>query len=267
MIVERITEYLEGVDRVVSETLLEHVRESCAYAFSRQFMEREAGDGRLRLSSSGHCLRKLAYALHRFEKKGKEIDARAMVNFFYGDVIELMVVNLALLAGCDLRNVGMEQMTVKTVIAGTKIEGHPDGLYIENGETYLLEIKSMNDFQFRDFEKGTIESSYLAQVNMYMETLNLTSALFIAVNKQNGVMKEQIVAYSAVLGEQLRHDLESVLISTPDNLPERLCAAGLSGKLPWQATYCPYWGHCFPEAERVVEKGRYALRIKTGDMP
>lgn len=262
MIVDRINKYLSSNGKTVNEELCNEVGKLASWAFKRQFLtdDEAVSRGSIRLSSCGRCPRQIAYAYHGIEKKGKESDARAKMVFWLGDLVELTVVNLAKASGVVLENTGLNQSTVKFSVNGSEIEGHPDGIVVEGTERLLLEVKSMTSYGFEKFEAGEIDEGYLAQVNAYMETLGLSRCVFLAINKESGVMHEKIITKDPAVIEKIRKSLVSVLHSTPEKLPEAPHKPDLKGLYPWNCLYCAWWGKCHPTAERVLVGRSYKLK-------
>ena len=229
--------------------------------------EHGVSKGTLRLSSAGKCARQLAYAYHGFEKKGKEIDARAKIIFFQGDLVELMLSSIAKLAGCNLTATGLNQAVCKLQVGETFITGHTDGLLIEPGEIYLVEFKSMSSYGFERFEKGFIDDSYIAQYNVYMEALGLKRCVFIGCNKDSGVLHEMVITKDPVIVEKAKANLAKVIASTPTALPDPPKEYGPDEKgfYTWNCMYCAFWGICRPNAEKVLVKNSWKLKEKTND--
>jgi len=268
MIVEKIYQYLSGQEKTLNDAILDEVAQNSRFAFKRQFMEADQNDkGKIRLSSAGRCARQVAYAYHGFEKKGKEIDARAKLVFWTGDLIELTVVNLAKLAGCVLLHTGQDQLTVSLPVNGTFAIGHPDGIFLEDGKNYLLEVKSMSSFSYAKFEKGEIDEGYISQINAYMSALNLDACAFIGLNKDNGMMHELIVRKSQKEVEKLTKNLTAVAHSTPEKLPPPPAEleANEKGVFPWNCLYCAFWVHCRVGAKKVLVGKSYKLRKQETD--
>lgn len=267
MIVDKIAKYLSENGKSVNEEQCLEVGKMASWTFKRQFMtdEEESSKGKIRLSSCGRCPRQIAYAYHGIEKKGKEIDSRAKMVFWLGDLVEYTVVNLAQASGVRLESTGVNQLTVHIEINGVRLEGHPDGLIVlESGERVLLEIKSMSSYGYEKFKRGEIDDGYIAQVNSYMESeefkkLNVNRCLFIAVNKEAGVMMERPLEKDPKIVEQIRKSLLSVLKSTPDNLPKAPYFPNEKGQYPWQCLYCAWWGKCHPTAQKVLIGRSYKL--------
>ena len=262
MIVDKINTYLTSDPKSVDEIKLEAGR-IAEVMFERQFMK-EGGRGKyIGLSSCGRCARQSAYTLLGFEHKGKEKDARSKVVFYQGDLTEQMVYLLAKLAGCDIRHGGLNQMKVSLHIGDKEVNGHPDGiLKTQNEGDFLVEIKSMSSYGFDDFQKGEIDSAYVAQINSYLDALGLTKCVMVALNKDAGVLAERIIDFDPEIVKKAKETLSAVLGATIDDLPKRWYEPGKEGILPWNCLYCSFWGHCWPTAEKVLVKRSYKLKVK-----
>jgi len=261
MIVDKINKYLSSKNLTLNEYILSEISLLAKYTFRRQFMENfELTEGKLRLSGCGSCARRLAYAYFGYEPSGKEIDSRAKIVFWMGDLVEITVIELAKLAGVKVLATGLNQITVKLNIEGVEIEGHPDGFLLNNGELILLEVKSMSDYGFNSFQKGEIDDGYLSQVNAYMHVLNLNKTIFVAINKNSGVMHEVIVKKDNKIVDKLIKNLKTVIKSSPDKLPKIECKPNSKGFYDWHALYCPYWKICLKNAEKVLVGKSYKLK-------
>lgn len=264
MIIDKIYSYLSQQGKTLDELLKYEVEKLAGVSFKRQFMTEENGasKGVLRLSSAGKCARQLAYGYHGFEKKGKEIDARAKIIFFQGDLTELMLASIAKLAGCNLAATGLHQATVKFAVNGQFVEGHTDGLLIEPGEILLAEYKSMSSYAFERFEQGFIDDSYIAQYNTYLSSLGIMRCVFVGHNKDNGMLHEMVITRDENIVTKTRENLLRVIKSTPESLPERAYGPDEKNMLPWQCSYCAYWGWCWPNAEKILVKNSWKLKVK-----
>jgi len=270
MLIEKINKYLTEEEKITDKSISYEVSLLSQWAFERQFCNNEepASKGKLRLSAAGQCPRKLAYAYHGIEKNGKEIDGRRRLTFFAGDVSEITITLLAKLAlkkygGGVLLATGREQATVKFKVNGIEIEGHPDGIFWDFQKGRLLECKSMSDYSFRELEKGEISEEYLAQDNCYLDALNFGECIHIGYNKNNSIMFEKIVKRDPKVVEECKKNLLSVLISTPEKLPEpKYPEPDEKGFCSWRCLYCPWWGICKPDAEKVLIGKAYKLRPK-----
>ena len=259
MIIDKINSYLTGAGVDISDELFAEVSNRAGWRFADQFGKRKERNGGLYLSSVGKCPRQQAYNVLGFETNGKEIDSRARMVFFQGDMAELAVAYLAKLAGVSIESIGDNQATVNL----DGVQGHPDGvLDAEDGTKYLVEIKSMSSYGFEKFEKGDIDDSYLGQVNAYMEALGLDWCVMVALNKDSGVLGEKIIHKDGAIVNRCRKNIKTVRQATKETLPERPYAPDEKGNLPWQCLYCAYWGHCWPNAQKVLVGRSNKLKIK-----
>jgi hypothetical protein len=261
MIVDKIQKYLTENDLILDEQIRYNVEKLAGWTFKRQFMDNSERElkGKLYISAAGKCARQLAYGFHGFEKAGKEMDARSKLIFWMGDLVELTVVNLAKLAGVQILASGFDQMTVTMDIDGFKVNGHPDGIVWDNGRPILFECKSMSSFRFEDFERGCLTEDYLYQINCYMFCLGIDKAVVVGVNKDSGVLYENVYVRDDKIVQDAQINMKRVLDSTHDNLPEPKYEANAKKEYPWQCLYCSYWCHCKPNAEKVLVKNSYKL--------
>jgi hypothetical protein len=262
MIADKINEYLKSSSETVNDHLCYQIEKLAGFAFKRQFMnEQQDRKGFISLSSAGKCPRQLAYVYHGFPQNGKELDGRSRITFFQGDLVELTLMTLARLAGCNIVGTGFNQITVRLPVGEVILQGHPDGFLIED-KTRLVECKSMSSYGFERFEQGEIDDSYYAQINMYLEAVNMDECVMIAMNKDNAIVKDCIVYRDPVLINKLINKLGAVLKTTADTLPnppEEL-APDAKGNYSWQCLYCSYWKTCRPGAQKVLVGKSWKLK-------
>jgi hypothetical protein len=258
VIIDRINALLNSEGKTISDAILDEVAQLSRWTFARQFGEREDRPGTLRLSSIGKCIRQQAYKLLKFPEDGKKIDARARMVFAMGDLTELVVVGLAKAAGCIIEATGDKQASVE--IDG--VPGHPDGVLIDSGKRYLLEIKSMSSFSFRDFERGVIDEGYRYQCNAYMAALNLDKCVIVALNKDAGVLAEQVISLDPTIVADIRSRIILIRQAKIDSLPPRPYKPDAKGFYPWPCLYCQFHNTCLPNAEKVLVSNKYKLKEK-----
>lgn len=265
MIVDKINSYLSGQEYSLNEHIRYEIEKLSGAMFKRQFMSNEKRDNRgtISLSSIGKCPRQLAYGYHGIEKNGKEIDSRAKIIFWTGDLIEFTIVGLAKLAGVTLIATGLQQVAVNFKLNEKVLKGHPDGIVVGD-KLRLLEIKSMSSYGFKKFEAGEIDPSYLAQINCYMEALGLDECIFVALSKDSGVLGERIVRKDPAIVHKCRLNALKVVESTPERLPAQPPEYGANDKgfYTWNCLYCAYYKTCRPNAEKVLINKSYKLKEK-----
>jgi hypothetical protein len=258
VIVDKVNAYLNGPGAPISAAILEDVGQIAVQAFSRQFGARSEDAGQLRLSGIGRCVRQQAYRILNFPAQGKEIDARSKMVFFQGDLVELAVIQVARQAGCDITATGMTQGLVQL----DGVYGHPDGVLHSPNEDVLVEIKSMSSYGFAEFERGVIDPAYEAQYNAYLEATGLDRVCLVGLNKDAGVLHEQIRTKDPTIVADVKKRITTIKAATPESLPLRPYGPNDKGFYPWQCLYCAFHRLCLPEAEKVVVGKAY--KLKTG---
>ena len=264
MYINKVNEYLSQTDLPpVPKWILDEYEYLVKYSYERQHGGKsERPMGKLYMSQCGDCPRKLAYQLHKCPKNGKTITTRDRSNFHIGDVLEAkMICNGLLVFGKErLKYVGKNQKTTTIEVNGEIITGHPDGQL----DDYLLECKTMNPYAHdRLVRTSEVDYGYLTQVNMYMEAEKLNKCILVAFNKGNSMEHEITIDKQQQIVDDVYKNLETVLKSTPDNLPDRRYTFDKKGLLPWNCTYCSYYKTCWEDKiERVLVGKSYKLKRK-----
>jgi len=143
----RIREYLERPKKDLNQVVLAEMLNAFRRATIRQLMaEREDRKGYESNSLySGPCARKSRLTFDGVE--GEPLQARTVLKFLLGDLVELCVLGVAKLAGVSIgaNNVDLSV----TGMDGRKIPVHPDGLLMVPDESPLnLEVKSCDSKTF-----------------------------------------------------------------------------------------------------------------------
>jgi len=266
VIVDRILKYLSEEKQEIEGGVKHEVEKLAGYSFQRQFMTNEESDtkGMLRMSSCGKCPRQLAYKFLGIPTEGKEIDGRAKLIFFAGDLCELVITNLAKLAGVILTATGLNQIHLEGKVGEVNVTGHPDGMVLHEGKWYLFECKSMSDYAFDRFQKDSyLDPSYIAQVNIYMHKLDLNQCVVVGYDKNSGVMHEIIITKDPEVVKAAIANLQAVVDSTEAKLPARPYVADEKGFMPWMCMYCHAYKTCLIDtgmAEKVLVRNAWKLK-------
>ena len=189
---------------------------------------RESGNP-LRLSSSGSCARKLAYAKINFEipagqpkpYEAETLNPRALMVFHLGDMVEASLKAWIRDAGSLFMPLAPPDDTVSITVSGRSIDGHPDGLYQEpDGSMSVVSIKSINTRGFDRVETEGPPYEHVCQETAYMAGLGIYKARFLYYNKNTShLADDHVVEFSADLYAAIVKRWESVLEATPDSLP------------------------------------------------
>ena len=172
-----------GWDAVVTQFFSDGMRELVERRLEDEEQPRGAN---LRMSNMGSpCKRKLWYSIHA-PNEGESLPAAARLKFLYGDILENLLLALAIAAGHDVR--GMQD---ELEIAG--IRGHRD--CVIDGTT--VDIKSASPMSFQKFKHGELGSNdpfgYLSQLSSYVwaghqydNTIHPTDGAFLVIDKVSG---------------------------------------------------------------------------------
>ena len=95
------------------------------------------------------------------------------------------------------------------------VSAHMDGhIELDDGVLRVLEIKSMNDANFKKFKRDGVKASkpiYFAQLQMMMGLSKIESSFFIAVNKNNSQYHAEIVDFDEFEFSHLKMRVQKVL--------------------------------------------------------
>ena len=235
-----------GWDKTVTEYLTVNIGEA---AEKRLIPSNQQRTKTLRMSNIGSpCTRKLWYYLNT---KGEEQDLSASTHmkFFFGDILETLLLSLAKAAGHEVTG---EQDEV--VVNG--IVGHRDAVI--DGVT--IDVKSASSLGFKKFEKNGLRLEdpfgYIQQLTGYVKAAasdplvtDKTGGAFLAIDKQFGSI---VLDYYDLSPELTLFDKRLAKVQREVSAPSEPArgfepvAEGKSGnmKLPSACSYCDYKFKC-----------------------
>ena len=271
MIVDEIYDYINSTGKEVNKEILEEARERFGHTIKRQFMEDDDWDrkGSIYPSQMGKkCARQLAYKYHGIEFES-DMAPRTKVKFFLGDLSELGALALGKLAGLDL---GLTQSKLNIEVNGFEGHGYIDGLLYDGDEPYVIEAKSKGKYGFREFEKSGFKDSpaYMTQINLYMRNLDIDKGIFLVINTDSGHLSERVVQYNQKYVDMAKRNVDTVLNSSEDNLPERLHKVNDFKWMPqkecyeindYRCSYCDYADQCWGNVTTEVIGGKPKKRL------
>ena len=235
-----------------TNTISESFGVSLAHTANNRFSEPQKPRGYLSLSSVGTpCQRKLWYKINK-PKVGEPLKPNNLLKFFYGDMIEELILHLAVASGHKV-----EGMQDRLDVHGVK--GHRDAVI--NGMT--VDVKSCSSYAFKKFKEGKLRDDdpfgYISQLSSYVYAgkddplvTNKTHGAFLAVDKQNGHVCLDIYDFSKELKTKEKEILEVKDMVKGDIPKERIDPVPQSKtspntKLSMPCSYCEYKKACWPE--------------------
>jgi len=224
----------------VSDEWCDELGKSIGLMLRNRLQEQRVG-GKLRLSGMGHGIRKQWYNA-RPETPQEKLSPDVKMKFLYGDILELVIIALARLAG---HTVSHEQEEVE--VEG--IKGHIDCLI--DGE--LVDVKSASTYSFRKFKKEELQMDdpfgYYAQLAAYGYGMNKKPYGWLVFDKTLGHMclshaDETYMPDIIERIKQVKESMEQTVEPAPCCYP---IPDGKSGnmKLDTQCSYCQYKQHCW----------------------
>ncbi|MDP3093440.1 MAG: PD-(D/E)XK nuclease family protein [bacterium] len=196
---------------------------------------------RFYITDAGKCPRSIFF---KFKKAPKEdIDARVLRMFDHGDYIHRLILN-------TLFSLGL----VRSAEIGTPpqkvISGRADAILSWENELYVLDIKSINSFLFKNLNQPKDDN--VNQLQLYLHFFSIKKGILLYVNKDTQELKEFIVIYDRQRSEKLLKELDLLKDKIDKNIiPKRLsdfpsdkecqfcqfkeiCKQALASEMPWK---------------------------------
>ena len=226
-------------------------------ARSRLEAEREERKGTLRLSGMGNpCPRKIWYEVNE-PNEGEVVPPSALLKFLYGDILEHLLISLA-------------------IAAGHRVEGCQDELYVHGVKGHrdcvidgiTVDIKSASPYSFKKFEAGGLRDDdpfgYVSQLSSYVYAgreheveSHPSVGAFLVVDKVHGKICLDMYDFSLELKTK-EEDFETIkaMVKQDEPPPQGFdpVPEGKSGneKLGINCSYCSRKASCWPELRTFV---------------
>lgn len=205
--------------------------------------ENEKSEKRSYMGASGlgvECARQLWYSFHTPKK---EFNALTLRKFAVGHALEPVVVEWLKKAGFTLYTVDSkgEQFGFEDGVIGGHCDGVIKGIPFNEEEPYLLEVKTANNFYWKEFNKSGIDGNerYKGQVHIYMNKFKLKKCLFVVVNKDTQELYFEIVEYDEFEALRLLSRGHSLAVETEPP------ARHYESKSYFKCKYCSYYKECW----------------------
>lgn len=258
-----------GWDDAVGQAMADNVSSMAKARFSKPQKPR----GYLSLSSLGtQCERKLWYKINRTDL-AEEVDASGLLRFFYGDMVEELILSLAQVAGHKV-----EGTQTRMYVGG--IRGHRDAVI--DGVT--VDVKTASDYGFKKFKEGNLREDdpfgYISQLSSYVYAAkddplvtDKTRGAFLVVNKSNGEMCLDMYDFSEEMEkkeEEVTHIKSLVGFTKPPERPfEPVPQSKTSDnmKLGKPCSFCEYKKECYPDLRKFVYSNRAEYLTEVNKVP
>lgn len=240
-----------------TEAISSDMAASISQVANNRFSKPQEPRGYLSLSSIGTpCKRKLWYKVNK-SGQGESLEANTLLKFFYGDMIEELVLSMVQAAGHDVQG-QQDRLDVHG------IKGHRDAVI--DGMT--IDVKSCSSYAFKKFKEGGLRDDdpfgYISQLSSYVYAgkddpivTNKTEGAFLAVDKQNGHICLDVYDFTEELKtkeEEMKAAKEMVSGDIPRDrikpVPQSKTSPNM--KLAMQCSYCEYKYLCWPDLRTFI---------------
>ena len=253
-------------------TVTKFLSEGIAGVAEQRFNSEQKPRNYLSLSSLGTpCSRKLWYKINESEKAEK-LTAESLGTFFYGDLLEVLVIALAKAAGHKVEG-AQDQVDVHG------IKGHMDCII----DGVVVDVKSASKYSFEKFKSHNLEEDdpfgYVSQLSSYLyaskgdkRVINKHEACFLVVQKDR--FKLCLDRYDFT--EQLKgkeKEVEAIKAMVAGPIPENRIPpvpqskTSPNTKLDIQCQYCEFRKHCYPEARTFAYSTGFVHLVDVAKIP
>ena len=213
------------------------------------------------------CPRRLWYK-YNMPSVADKPDGRALLKFFYGDILEELVLNVAESAGHSVTS-KQERVTYE-VGDGWVVRGRIDAVI----DGVPVDVKSVTKFSEEKFKYGLQDDpfGYYQQLNGYATVLNSDSAGFVTIQKELGhVNYYPIEVNRGLFRMQAESAVETVSLPNPDSIkrlePVAASKTSKNKKLCTSCSYCNYKKQCWPEMRTFMYANGPEFLVEVVDTP
>lgn len=256
----KVIEGAGGWDAAVQEFFLKDVGSA---VWNKLGPDQEERKPTLRLSGMGtSCTRKLWYQINTPDDN-ETFTGSTLFKFLYGDVLESLILSLAIAAGHDVK--GMQDTLS---VAG--IKGHRDAVI----DGITVDVKSASPYSFKKFKQGNLREDdpfgYISQLSSYVYAGRTQTDVeshpslgaFLVVDKVSGEICLDVYDFGHEINTK-EDDFEVIKsqVNNTEELPERGhedIPDGKSGnmKLCTQCSYCVFKDKCWPGLRTFLYSGK-----------
>lgn len=212
------------------------------------------------------CPRQLWYKYNAPEIAVKP-DGNLLLKFFYGDILEELVLNVSESAGHIVEK--KQERVLYEVGGGWYVRGRIDAVI----DGVVVDVKSVTKYSEEKFKGGLVDDpfGYYQQLNGYASALNNDTAGFVTIQKELGhINYYPIQVDRGLFAQQADFAVETVTSSIAE-IP-RLAAVPQSKtsknkKLCTACSYCSFKSECWPEMRTFLYSHGPEFLVDVVDVP
>lgn len=213
------------------------------------------------------CPRRLWYRYNTPAVADKP-DGKSLLKFFYGDILEELVLNVAEDAGHTVER--KQERVTYDIGNGWIVRGRIDAMI----DGCVVDVKSVTKYSEEKFKNGLVDDpfGYYQQLNGYAAATNTNNAGFLTIQKELGhVNYYPIEVNKSLFKMQAEHAVETVSMESPDSIP-RLDSVPASKtsknkKLCTSCSYCSFKKECWPEMRTFLYSSGPEFLVEVVDVP
>jgi len=212
------------------------------------------------------CPRQLWYKYNAPEIATKP-DGNLLLKFFYGDILEELVLNVAESAGHKVE--AKQERVLYEVGGGWYVRGRIDAVI----DGVVVDVKSVTKYSEEKFKGGLVDDpfGYYQQLNGYAAALNNDTAGFVTIQKELGHINYYPIQVDRGLFAQQADFAVETVTSNIAEIP-RLEAVPQSKtsknkKLCTACSYCSFKGECWPEMRTFLYSHGPEFLVDVVDVP
>jgi hypothetical protein len=212
------------------------------------------------------CPRKLHYRINS-PQLAEGIDGNTRLKFFYGDVLENLVLSLAEASGHSVSD--QQGRATLELSSGWKISGRIDAVV----DGVLVDVKSTTKYGEEKFKNGLKEDpfGYKMQLGGYAVALGYSNPGFLTIQKELGhlgwypisVDEKSVLAGASQAVENVTKDLKDI----PRLSPVPQSKTSKNTKLCTSCSYCPFKKECWPEMRTFLYSDGPVFLVEVVDTP
>lgn len=235
--------------------------------FKKASTTKERSPKTLHFSELGDpCPRKLNYRVNS-PQLAESIDGNTRLKFFYGDVLEAVVLNLAEAAGHTVHS--RQQRAMLELDDGWKVTGYIDAVV----DNVLVDVKSTTKYGEEKFKNGLQDDpfGYKMQLGGYAVALGHSTTGFLTIQKELGhlgwypieVDKKAVMDGAQAAVSYVQRSVEE--LPRLDPVPQSKTSKNT--KLCTSCSYCPFKKQCWPNMRTFLYSNGPEFLIDVVDTP
>jgi len=212
------------------------------------------------------CMRRLWYKYNKPELATKP-DGQLLLKFFYGDILEELVLNVAEDAGHTVEK--KQERVIYDVGNGGKVRGRIDAVI----DGVMVDVKSTTKLGVEKFKSGLVDDpfGYYQQLNGYASALNYDNAGFLTIQKELGHVAYFPIAVDKasfqMQAEAATEAVSSDVTSIPRLNPVPASKTSKNKKLCTACGYCNFKKECWPEVRTFLYSNGPEYLVDVVDLP